>query len=65
MPVLNEKYQTLAYFGFDPVDLRTELIAGLAYGVDRIVPIGTTLEFSLNWDGYDLIDILSRTIDAR
>ena len=33
-------------------------------GVDRIVPIGRTMDFSLMWDGYDLIRSMSRRIDA-
>jgi hypothetical protein len=31
-------------------------------GIDRIVPIGQTMDFSLFWDGYDLIRTLSRCI---
>lgn len=31
-------------------------------GVDRIVPIGKTMDFSLIWDGYDLMSSLTRTI---
>ena len=34
-------------------------------GVDRVVPIGTTLDFSLNWDGYDLINQMSRIIQIN
>jgi hypothetical protein len=29
-------------------------------GIDRIVPIGKTTDFNLIWDGYDLINVLSR-----
>ena len=25
-------------------------------GMNRVVPIGSTQNFSLNWDGYDLIN---------
>lgn len=31
-------------------------------GVDRIVPIGKTMDFDLIWDGYDLSERLTRTI---
>jgi hypothetical protein len=34
-------------------------------GIDRIVPIGKTLDFSLNWDGYDLINQMSRIIEIK
>ena len=33
-------------------------------GVDRIVPVGHTMDFALTWDGYDLIQTLSRKISA-
>lgn len=31
-------------------------------GVDRIVPIGHTMDFDLVWDGYNLVERLTRTI---
>ena len=31
-------------------------------GVDRIVPMGKTMDFSLIWDGYDLLEHMSRRI---
>lgn len=34
-------------------------------GVDRIVPIGHTMEFDLVWDGYDLVSELTRTVASK
>lgn len=31
-------------------------------GVDRVVPIGYTMDFDLIWDGYNLVERLTRTI---
>ena len=31
-------------------------------GVDRIVPIGHTMDFDLIWDGYNLVEELTRSI---
>lgn len=31
-------------------------------GVDRVVPIGHTMDFDLIWDGYNLVERLTRTI---
>ena len=31
-------------------------------GIDRVVPIGKTLDISTIWDGYDIISQLSRYI---
>ena len=63
--VINKKYQTLAYYGFSK-----EYLAGLIdqlkpVGIDRIVPIGRTTDFSLIWDGYNLINTLSRIIEIN
>ena len=30
--------------------------------LDRIVPVGRTLDFSLEWDGYNLVHTLSRLV---
>ena len=34
-------------------------------GIDRIVPIGESLDFDINWDGYETIKILSRIVAIR
>ena len=36
--------------------------AGGVRGVDRIVPMGKTMDFDLIWDGYDLVSRLTRTV---
>lgn len=58
--VVTEKYQTLAYLGFDKNELEEFVIENRLRGLDRIVPFGQTTSFSLTWDGYNLIDTLSR-----
>ena len=32
-------------------------------GVDRIVPLGKTMELEFFWDGLDMIDAMSRYVD--
>jgi hypothetical protein len=59
----SRKVQTLSYFGFDIKEIEKFINTNGLLGFDRIVPIGSTLEFSLNWDGYDLINTLSRKIE--
>jgi hypothetical protein len=61
-PVINRKFQTIGYLGFTKDELETWVKRSKPLGVDRIVPIGRTMDFSLIWDGYDLISNLSRTI---
>jgi len=63
VPIVNTKFQTLSYYGFEKQELRSFITTNALMGIDRIVPIGKTTEFSLIWDGYDLIKILSRVID--
>ena len=57
------KIQTLSYFGIDKSEIKKFIESNRLLGFDRVVPIGSTLDFSLNWDGYDLINTLSREIE--
>ena len=54
------KCQTVSYIGdnkmFEPL-----LLSG-SHGIDRIVPVGKTMDFELVWDGYKLVEMLTRTI---
>ena len=34
-------------------------------GIDRIVPVGQTLSIDLNWDGYNIIERLTRNISIK
>ncbi len=54
--------QTLTYFGVKKEDFREFLEEVRPAGVDRIVPMGKSMDFSLIWDGYDLIRQMSRRI---
>jgi hypothetical protein len=61
---IRPKDQTLSIYGFSLGEVG-ELLASLTNrGLDRVVPIGQALEFSNIWDGYDLIDSMSRKIDV-
>lgn len=59
-PIITNKYQTLAYCGIDKSDLQEFVLRNHLNGLDRIVPFGETTAFSLTWDGYNLIDTMSR-----
>lgn len=60
LPIVTIKYQTMAYFGFDPKELKRFVLKYRPVGLDRIVPFGETTAFALKWDGYNLIDTFSR-----
>ncbi len=60
-PLCNDKRcQTVAYIGNKDVFL--PLIKSGIKGIDRILPMGKTMDFDLIWDGYDLPALLTRTI---
>ena len=56
----NTKLQTLSYANLEPDILRKQKQQKSIMGIDRIVPLGQALDFSFQWDGYDLLHELSR-----
>lgn len=62
---INKDCQTLSYFGLSKSKLKELIVKNNTFGVDRIVPIGQTLDMNLTWDGYDLNRILSRIVDIK
>lgn len=61
--IIDRKYQTLSYYGIEKSDLIEFITQIKPNGIDRIVPIGKTTDFSLTWDGFNLIETLSRRVD--
>jgi len=59
---LNYKFQTLSYFNIEKNDVHNLLLNNQKYAIDRVVPIGSALEMNFVWDGYDLLNILTRQI---
>ncbi len=62
---VNDKFQTMTYFGFQKDELISFVENEKLRGIDRIVPIGSALDMDLIWDGYDLPLALSRVVDIR
>lgn len=62
LPVLSGRCQTLSVYGIPAKELAAYLVQQRVSGVDRIVPVGHTLDFDLTWDGFDLIEHMSRQI---
>jgi len=62
--VINTKYQTMSYYGIPKKELIEFIHQEKPNGIDRITPIGKTMDFSFNWDGYDLVHTLSRVIEV-
>ena len=63
-PLCDISCQTLSYYGVQKDALLQEILAMRPAGVDRIVPLGRTMDFALVWDGIDLIRTMSRVIST-
>ncbi len=59
---VGSNFQTMTQFGFELRELNEFVRGAKLRGIDRVVPIGKSLDFSLVWDGHDLISTLSREI---
>lgn len=57
-----KKVQTCAVYGIEPSEVAECVWNVHAKGIDRIVPIGETLDIGVLWDGYDVISELSRCV---
>ena len=60
--IINKNFQTLTYFGFKKDNLVSHIIDNKLKGIDRVVPVGQSLNINLLWDGYDLSKSLTRVI---
>ncbi len=60
--IFTEKCQTLTCFGVDIKEVEQTLRTAGAPGIDRFVPVGHALDFSLTWDGINLIEKMSRPV---
>ena len=56
----NTHCQTIGFLG-EKETIMPLLTSGIK-GVDRVVPIGKTMDFDFIWDGYNLVERLTRTI---
>ncbi|MFG6383072.1 MAG: hypothetical protein K1V96_02300 [Lachnospiraceae bacterium] len=61
-PFIQERVQTLLYYGLDAQELMNFVLNNHLQGIDRIVPFGNSLDMDVFWDGYDIVGQLSRNI---
>ena len=64
-PYINNKYQTLTYFGLKKDLLKKFLKINNVNGIDRVVPIGQALDMSFKWDGLDINKMFSRVVELK
>ena len=63
-PLCGRSCQTLSYYGVERETLLRAVLDMRPAGVDRIVPMGRTMDFALVWDGVDLIRTMSRVVST-
>ena len=61
-PLMTKPCQTLSYFGMDGHNIQKFVIEGGFRGGDRVVPIGKTMDLTFKWDGFDMIENMSRYV---
>jgi len=57
--LINKKVQTATYFGLSDNELIQLCDVSNGLGIDRIVPVGSALDFEYIWDGFNLLDELT------
>ena len=62
-PIISKKVQTITYYGLSKDTLKSFVDEYRPDGIDRFVPVGSALDISVIWDGYDIVRTLSRIID--
>ena len=65
IPLCTNPCQTVSYLGLDREEIRNFIQNNRPKGIDRFVPIGKTMDFSLVWDGFDLIRGMSRRVTVQ
>lgn len=60
--LVDRRHQTIGHFGFARVELEAFIRSLAGRGIDRVVPIGSALQFGRYWDGYDLLRAFSRVV---
>lgn len=62
VPLMNKPCQTVSYFGVEPHSIQQFVISHGLRGVDRVVPVGKTMDLTFKWDGFDMIEQMSRYV---
>lgn len=60
---LRPNEQTITQYGFASQDI-FDALAKAGYMVDRIVPVGQALSMSMQWDGKNVVSLLSRKVEV-
>lgn len=58
----SKKYQTMTYFGYKKKEIEKMINNSNIHSLNRLVPVGSSLDMNLYWDGYDIVSTLTRRI---
>ena len=62
IPVMGKMCQTVALYGIDKREVVDFVLSKGVRGVDRVVDIGDTMGLEFTWDGFRMIEAMSRVI---
>lgn len=62
--ISNSKIQTITYFGLNKLMINNQIKKYNPRGIDRVVPIGQSSRMGFTWDGFNMIESLSRKIEV-
>lgn len=62
LPILGKRCQTISVLGVEKQEILSLVIRNGVRGVDRIVPLGETMGLEFIWDGYKMIEAMTRLI---
>lgn len=62
--IIDRKVQTISYFGLGSDELKDNFKCNSIFP-DRVVPVGEALNFSVIWDGINLLKSLTRIVDFK
>ena len=62
IPVLTKQCQTISVLGIEQKAVKEMVFRNGVRGVDRIVSLGQTMELAFIWDGYKMIESMSRFV---
>lgn len=65
LPICTWQLQTISYIGYNEENLRNFILLNAPNGVDRIVPVGHTMDFGFIWDGHDIVREMTRKISTH
>jgi hypothetical protein len=61
----NKKDQTLVVYGIEKEEIIKSMKKNSSGGIDRIVRLGSAMEFNFVWDGYDMLSNFCRIVDVN